>query len=99
VIQNLKVDDGICDEECCDGSDERVIKCPNKCPEFALEVKRRIKEKRDKMMIGVNKRLDYISFGNEAQEKRKSDLVSNQKELNELERKLADLKGIQLISY
>ncbi len=48
TISSARVNDGICDEECCDGSDEYsgLIDCPNSCESFAIAAKKKADEER-----------------------------------------------------
>ncbi|KAI8147717.1 glucosidase II beta subunit-like-domain-containing protein [Fennellomyces sp. T-0311] len=41
-IKSYAVNDGVCDDACCDGSDETngLISCPNRCREYAVEYAR-----------------------------------------------------------
>jgi protein kinase C substrate 80K-H len=41
MIPSSRVDDGICDYKCCDGSDETPGKCPSRCQELAKDKKER----------------------------------------------------------
>ncbi len=95
MISSTKVNDGICDEECCDGSDEQLagVKCPNRCPEFAREVKQRIEEKKRRMADGLKLKQEYIAVGKDAKERRKLELIKKEVELKAVEKKYIQVEG------
>lgn len=53
-IPSFKIDDGVCDYDvCCDGSDEKFIKCENKCNELKLINDKRIKDFNNNILKGL----------------------------------------------
>ncbi|GAA6028173.1 hypothetical protein JCM8097_006897 [Rhodosporidiobolus ruineniae] len=71
-ILRSRVNDGICDPECCDGSDETdaALKlCPNRCRAVNDEYRKVKAEEDRKHRVGASVRNDYIKFG--AREKTK----------------------------
>ena len=101
MISSTKVNDGLCDEECCDGSDELLsgVKCPNRCPEFALEVKRRKEEKKLRMAEGLKLKQEYIASGKDAGARRKLELIKKEAELKNVERKVIQVEGFYFLLY
>ncbi|CAG8432966.1 11027_t:CDS:10 [Diversispora eburnea] len=64
-ISSSRVNDGVCDPECCDGSDEYdgKINCPNKCEEFGAEYRKHLKEMEILRAQGADKKQEYIKYG------------------------------------
>lgn len=64
-ILRSRVNDGICDPECCDGSDETdgKVHCPNVCEVVGQEYRKRVEEEGRKNRVGGAIRKEYIQFG------------------------------------
>ncbi|GAA93397.1 glycoside hydrolase family 31 protein [Mixia osmundae IAM 14324] len=76
-----RFNDGICDPECCDGSDETdgKVNCPNVCKQAGAEYRKKLDEASRKFRVGAKVRSDWISAGD--------------KERQRLNRELAKLQG------
>ncbi|KAK3828522.1 MAG: glucosidase II beta subunit-like-domain-containing protein [Benniella sp.] len=88
-IRTSRLNDGVCDSECCDGTDEfnGIIRCPNTCKQ-AGEVARKERERILKVEKSGGKiRQGYINFGKDA--KRKLQLL-----LDELQEKAERIKQV-----
>ncbi|SGY21788.1 BQ5605_C016g08274 [Microbotryum silenes-dioicae] len=85
-ILRSRVNDGICDPECCDGSDETdgKAKCGNFCAELARENARIMAEKKRKQRVGAAIRRDYIKFGVKEKGRLQDEIEKGQKELERL---------------
>lgn len=66
-----RVNDGICDPECCDGSDETdgKVHCPNRCKEVGDAHRKTIEAESRKYRVGGKERQNYIAFGRREQKK------------------------------
>ncbi|RHZ74133.1 hypothetical protein Glove_227g94 [Diversispora epigaea] len=91
-ISSSRVNDGICDPECCDGSDEYdgKINCPNKCEEFGAEYRKRVKEMEILRAQGVNKKQEYIKYGQKLKIELQNSLDFVNTDLNAAKIKYAD---------
>ncbi|KAI8971224.1 glucosidase II beta subunit-like-domain-containing protein [Pilobolus umbonatus] len=100
-IKSYAVNDGVCDEACCDGSDEdgSLASCPNRCKEVG-EVYRReqsaLKKSNEAGMVAKQKLIEDALKQHSAWEEekikledelvlKKSDLLKAQREVNKLE--------------
>ncbi|KAJ3413355.1 hypothetical protein HDV05_008137 [Chytridiales sp. JEL 0842] len=72
-IPSSRVNDGVCDPECCDGSDEYngSIKCKDKCRLIGAEYKRELEQKRRTLEKGVKLRKEYVAFAEKAGRERR----------------------------
>ncbi|PWY98421.1 hypothetical protein BCV70DRAFT_201738 [Testicularia cyperi] len=63
VIRSSRVDDGICDPECCDGSDETdgKVSCPNRCEKIGREYRKKMTELENIRRAGGKIRDRYIT--------------------------------------
>ncbi|GAA5874605.1 hypothetical protein JCM16303_002920 [Sporobolomyces ruberrimus] len=70
-ILRSRFNDGVCDPECCDGSDETDGKadCPNRCKEVGSAYQKEKAEEERKIRVGASVREGYIKYG--AKEKSK----------------------------
>lgn len=69
-IRSSRVDDGICDPECCDGSDESdgKIRCPNRCEKVGKEYRKKLAELDNLRRAGAKVRDKYIAEGRKQKE-------------------------------
>lgn len=69
-IRSSRVDDGICDPECCDGSDERdgKVSCPDRCEKVGKEYRKRMTELENLRRAGAKIRDKYIADGRKDKE-------------------------------
>ncbi|KAK9237573.1 glucosidase II beta subunit-like-domain-containing protein [Lipomyces kononenkoae] len=85
LIPSSRVNDGVCDYDiCCDGSDEwaGIVKCENKCREFAAEYAKKQAEVRRTQVAGWNARAKLVA-------KASSIRQALQKELTQLDNQIA----------
>ncbi|PVV02539.1 hypothetical protein BB560_003004 [Smittium megazygosporum] len=100
-IDSAKVNDGICDEECCDGSDEweTGVKCENICEKLGeesrkLEIERnanRLKGGLIKEFLKIKAQKIFAGYAKDLEEIR-AERAKLEPELNELEAKVEKLK-------
>lgn len=93
-ILRSRVNDGICDEECCDGSDETDGKadCPNRCAAVGVEYKKANEERGRKSRVGGAIRKEYITFGAKERNKMEAELEKVSREVERLEEREKVLK-------
>ena len=62
-VKSGRVNDGICDPECCDGSDEYngITTCPNTCAKVGREYRKRLQEEANIRSAGAKIRASYIA--------------------------------------
>ncbi|KAG8815614.1 hypothetical protein FRC19_000918 [Serendipita sp. 401] len=88
-ISSTRVNDGLCEKECCDGSDEPEGVCPNVCEEVGKEYRQRKEAEAKLRRTGGKIRSTYVLFA-EKEKKRlqasiitlKSDVEAKKKEVN-----------------
>ncbi|KAJ3104551.1 hypothetical protein HDU97_009063 [Phlyctochytrium planicorne] len=76
TIKSSRVNDGICDQECCDGSDEYLtdVKCPNNCAKIGAEFKKAEQQRKKTLKEGLRIKSDYISYSTKARIDRKKQI-------------------------
>ncbi|KAJ1569893.1 hypothetical protein HK096_010839 [Nowakowskiella sp. JEL0078] len=89
-LPSSKVNDGICDPECCDGSDEYsgVIACPNKCIEAGENTRKKDAETQKIRKIALRTKKTYTDFGKNLKVNRINELKSLKSELETYEPKI-----------
>jgi len=100
VIPSTKVNDGICDPECCDGTDENsgIIKCPNICEQVAYEQNKEEIERKKILKEGLAKKAKYIEDASEIVKKEINKKEKLEQEINKLNSKIQRLEEIQSIA-
>ncbi len=83
-IRSSRVDDGICDPECCDGSDEQdgKVHCPNRCEKVGKEYRKRAAELENLRRAGGKIRDKYIADGRKHKEALHAEIAKLQVELD-----------------
>ncbi|RXK36650.1 protein kinase C substrate 80K-H [Tremella mesenterica] len=81
-VLSSRVNDGICDPECCDGSDEWATgACPNKCAEIGQEYRRQVEAEMKTRKTGARIRSTYIKWAQGERKRLQLDLETKRKEL------------------
>lgn len=82
-ILRSRVNDGVCDPECCDGSDETdgKVLCGNRCATVGEAYRRETAEADRKRRVGASIRADYIKFGARERAKLQGELENLIKEI------------------
>jgi protein kinase C substrate 80K-H len=75
-IRSSRVNDGLCEPECCDGSDEAEGVCPNVCASIGEEYRRITEAARKIRKTGSKIRSTYIVFA-QKEKKRLEDAISS----------------------
>ncbi len=83
-IRSSRVDDGICDPECCDGSDEQdgKVHCPNRCDKVGREYRKRATELENLRRAGGKIRDKYIADGRKHKEALHAEIAKLEVELD-----------------
>lgn len=94
TILRSRVNDGICDEECCDGSDETdgKVECPNRCEVVGQEYRKKTDEDSRKTRVGAAVRDGYISFGIKEKKRLESEVETTTLQVEKLEAREQVLK-------
>lgn len=101
-IKSYAVNDGVCDEACCDGSDENgaLITCPNRCKEVgeAYRKEQSSLQKSTKAGLAAKNQLiedaeKQIELWEEQQSKLEDEIILKKSEMLRLQRELNDLEA------
>ncbi|KAJ3127974.1 hypothetical protein HK100_009441 [Physocladia obscura] len=94
-IHSSRVNDGICDPECCDGSDEYsdLIKCPNVCAKAAAAFKKSEDEKSNVLQKGLKIKEEYIKYAAKAKGDRSRQIKAFEFEKWNITGRIEELKG------
>ncbi|KAG1753222.1 glucosidase II beta subunit-like-domain-containing protein [Suillus lakei] len=76
IIKSSRVNDGLCEQECCDGSDEPSGVCPNTCQEVGVEYRKKTEAERKLRKTGSKIRSSYIAYAHK-EKKRLEVLVAD----------------------
>ncbi|KIK33935.1 hypothetical protein CY34DRAFT_813259 [Suillus luteus UH-Slu-Lm8-n1] len=94
IIQSSRVNDGLCEQECCDGSDEPSGVCPNTCQEVGAEHRKKTDAERKLRKTGSKIRSSYIAYAHK-EKKRLEVLVADLvKEIETREKEVERLRDI-----
>ena len=91
-----RVNDGICDPECCDGSDEfdGKVRCPNTCKEAGAAHRKQLDEEARKNRVGLKIRAEYIHYGQQEQKRLEANVQRFEMELVGAEEAEKRLKAV-----
>ncbi|KAF9299531.1 hypothetical protein BGZ74_008889 [Mortierella antarctica] len=95
-IKTSRVNDGVCDPDCCDGSEEYsgLAECPNVCEEVGAVAKQERARLQLIQQEGSKLRKGYIDFGKAAKAKMVLDLAQFQAQTEDVERAVEEAKKI-----
>ncbi|KAI1316738.1 hypothetical protein EDD11_009554 [Mortierella claussenii] len=90
-IQTSRLNDGVCDQECCDGSDEynRIVECPNICEQVGAEARKERERLRKALKKGSKVRDNYVAFGKNAKGRLQDQLDALQKKADQIKQTAA----------
>jgi len=99
-IPSTRVNDGTCDPECCDGSDEysSYIDCPNVCEKIAYEQNKEEIERKRVLKEGLAKKAKYLQDAHDIVTKENEKKEKLELEMNNLNSKIERLEEIQSIA-
>ncbi|VDB86795.1 unnamed protein product [Peniophora sp. CBMAI 1063] len=92
-IPSSHVRDGLCETDCCDGSDERPGVCPNQCKEIGEAYRAKVDAERKLRKTGSKIRSSYISFAQKEKKRLEEVLATATKEMEKLEKEVKRLKS------
>ncbi|MBW0472288.1 hypothetical protein O181_012003 [Austropuccinia psidii MF-1] len=95
-IRISRVNDGICEPQCCDGSDEagnEDVNCPNRCEAAGAEFRLRREKLMRKFNAGNSERKTYIAYGQKEQVRLKELIKSLKIEMISLKAHERDAKA------
>ncbi|KAI1317952.1 hypothetical protein EDD11_007474 [Mortierella claussenii] len=91
-IRSSRVNDGVCDPECCDGSDEHdgQIECPNVCEEVGAIARKEQEQIKAVRETGSRLRKQYIEYGKTVKAKLQTELKELKSKTHQLEKSSED---------
>ncbi|KAI8321095.1 hypothetical protein GQ54DRAFT_325403 [Martensiomyces pterosporus] len=94
-IDSSKVNDGICDEQCCDGSDEwdSDARCANRCEEIGQRHREKQAEIEAAASAGGKRRTELVREASGMRKKKREELGRKEIKLKEAEQKLAEAEA------
>ncbi|KAJ1960750.1 hypothetical protein GGI12_003636 [Dipsacomyces acuminosporus] len=96
-IDSSKVNDGICDEQCCDGSDEwdSDANCTNRCEEVGRKHRERLAEVEAATKAGSEKHAQLVREASGLRKIKREELSRKEVKLAEAEKKLAGAEALK----
>ncbi|KAL0949194.1 hypothetical protein HGRIS_009272 [Hohenbuehelia grisea] len=91
TIPASRVNDGLCEVDCCDGSDERPGVCPNTCKEVGEAYRKKRDAERKLRKTGSKIRSTYIAFAHKEQKRLEALVESNKHEIVVREKEVAHI--------
>ncbi|KAK3843673.1 MAG: glucosidase II beta subunit-like-domain-containing protein [Linnemannia gamsii] len=93
-IKTSRVNDGVCDEECCDGSDEYdgQTHCPNVCDEVGAKAREEYGRVQSIQNVGARLRRGFIKYGKANKISLNKELETLRGQIDEVKEALADAK-------
>ncbi|KAG0209817.1 hypothetical protein BGX28_009923 [Mortierella sp. GBA30] len=93
-IKTSRINDGVCDPECCDGTDEfdGQVQCPNVCEEVGAEARKERERVKAIQQQGSQMRKEYIQHGKAAKLKMQQELETLQGKIDEIKKTASDAK-------
>ncbi|KAL5508480.1 hypothetical protein ACEPAH_6099 [Sanghuangporus vaninii] len=94
VIRSSRVNDGLCEPECCDGSDEPASLCPNICEKVGKEHRTRVEAENKIRKKGSKIRSSYIAFANKEKKRLEDQVTATSRDVAAQEKEVARLKAL-----
>ncbi|KAI0786480.1 glucosidase II beta subunit-like-domain-containing protein [Abortiporus biennis] len=94
LIPSSRVRDGLCEPQCCDGSDELPGVCPNVCEEVGKVYREQQEAQRKLRKTGSKIRSTYIAFAQKEKARIEAEILASTKEIAEREKEVARLRDI-----
>ncbi|TDL29245.1 hypothetical protein BD410DRAFT_779584 [Rickenella mellea] len=94
MIPSSRVNDGLCEPECCDGSDEPFGFCPNVCKEVGEAYKLKLEAENKLRRTGSKIRSTYVNFAQKEKKRLEALVVSSSREVADKEKEVARLKDV-----
>ncbi|KAI0052642.1 hypothetical protein FA95DRAFT_1483311 [Auriscalpium vulgare] len=93
-IHSSRVNDGLCEYECCDGSDEASGACPNICKEVGEAYRNKVEAERKLRKTGSKIRSTYVAYAQKEKKRLEGVISAAEKDISEKEKEVARLKDI-----
>ncbi|KAJ7477158.1 glucosidase II beta subunit-like-domain-containing protein [Mycena galericulata] len=93
-IPSSRVNDGLCESQCCDGSDELPGVCKNACKEIGEEYRKQRDALRKIQKTGSKIRSSYIAFAHKEKKRLEALVESSAQEIIVREKEVARLRDI-----
>ncbi|KAJ7283361.1 glucosidase II beta subunit-like-domain-containing protein [Mycena rebaudengoi] len=94
TIPSSRVNDGLCEPQCCDGSDERPGVCKNACKEIGDAYRKEKEAERKIQKTGAKIRSTYIAFAHKEKKRLEALVESTTLEISVREKEVARLRDI-----
>ncbi|EPQ59687.1 hypothetical protein GLOTRDRAFT_98561 [Gloeophyllum trabeum ATCC 11539] len=94
IIPASRVNDGLCEAECCDGSDELPGVCPNICKEVGEAYRKAQEEVRKVRKKGSKIRSSYIAFAQKEKKRLEGLIESTTEEIAQRQKEVERLRDI-----
>ncbi|KAH7931410.1 hypothetical protein BV22DRAFT_1077425 [Leucogyrophana mollusca] len=94
TILSSRVNDGLCEPECCDGSDELPGVCQNTCAEVGEVYRRKQNAERKLRKTGSKIRSTYIAFAHKEQKRLEARIIELAQEVATREKEVERLRDI-----
>ncbi|THV00593.1 endoplasmic reticulum protein [Dendrothele bispora CBS 962.96] len=94
LIPSSRVNDGLCEVQCCDGSDEPEGVCPNLCKEVGEMYRRKMAEELKLRKTGSKIRSSYITYAQKEKKRLEGVIENTATEIALREKEYARLKDI-----
>ncbi|KAI8605141.1 glucosidase II beta subunit-like-domain-containing protein [Dissophora ornata] len=93
-IKTSRLNDGVCDSECCDGTDEfdGTVHCPDNCEKVGVEARKERERMRKVWQEGGKIKQDYIAYGKAARKRLRGQLEALQAKADLTKQKTFDAK-------
>ncbi|KAF8644385.1 hypothetical protein AX16_008497 [Volvariella volvacea WC 439] len=93
-IPSSRVNDGLCEPQCCDGSDERPGVCKNVCKEVGAAYRAKREEEKKLRNTGAKIRSTYIAFAQKEKKRLEGQISSLTQEISAKEQEVERLRDI-----
>ncbi|KAF7982323.1 hypothetical protein HWV62_29020 [Athelia sp. TMB] len=93
LIPSSRVNDGLCEKECCDGSDEAPGVCPNVCETVGAEYRRIRDAERKLRKTGSKIRSTYLAFAEKEKTRLEASIAESAKEIAVREKEVEELQA------
>ncbi|RPD62087.1 endoplasmic reticulum protein [Lentinus tigrinus ALCF2SS1-7] len=94
LIPSSRVGDGLCEPECCDGSDEAPGVCPNVCKEVGEAYRERVKAEEKLRKTGSKIRSTYVAFAQKEKKRLEDEIAQTEQEIATREKEVARLRDL-----
>ncbi|KAJ7067907.1 glucosidase II beta subunit-like-domain-containing protein [Mycena amicta] len=94
TIPSSRVGDGLCEPQCCDGTDERPGVCPNACKEIGEEYRKKRDAALKLRKTGAKIRASYITFAHKEKKRLETLIETSSQEISLREKEVARLRDI-----